>query len=656
MALFNAGRFPEALAWFRRDRRDRGGEQAALFEGHCLAALGRNREALKAFAALERDARGSIGGALGRAGLLRRLGRLEEARRVLESAWRRCPGARGSLASALAETTLERARHQFHHGAGEASRRLWRRLLELSPGHAEAREGLGELDRRRALARRRAGDGAGALRALSALLRREPGRRDALLLRAEVLLDQGCPASARSLLVGALRRDRTFSAARWRLSEILVPAPRSRRRGGAGDPAARAQRPLRRDAFARAQRLMGRGAFARAQALLRGWLRVPRPARECMTAWFLLAEVFWREGRAAAAARMWDRALALLGGTADRRERFRALVCAGRFEEAFALGEAMLSARAGLSETRALAYPWSGGLVDVMGTAHRRALTQLIDRGAGGPWPRYYRALLGVGPEGLEDFERLERLGGTRYGWMLLRAGWARLMNRDYPGAVRVLREAALQRPMDWKALAFLGESQLSLGRLGAALASLRRARRLAPEGETADARAWEGALELWAGRFRRALIILDRACGEGARWAFCWRAGAKIRLGRSAAALADLDRALELHPGDREAPLWRAEALRLLGRPRECERLLRGGKPGIWALANRGLAKLDLGDRAGALRDCKRLPADVRPPFPGGLRAGLERLLAGHGYRGESSFAEGIWRPRLGGGRRSIP
>ncbi len=533
---------------------------------------------------------------------LRALGRVRQARGRFLAALRGDPGC--------AQAALGLAGMLRSEGDLPGAIAALRRAQARAPRHVLLRRALAGLLRERALAAQAAGSDAEALAAWASLLRVEPVHREARRELGGILLKLAQKARTEGRLEGTRRR--------W-LRALDFPA---------------AERALRR-----AEAALDSGSRQEPPA------RGPEAAGERMAAWSRAAEACWRQRRPEEAARVWESALSRLA-PAERLDRFRALAGAGRFEEAFALGEALLP-DLGTRGLWVLIDPWTAGLAEAAGPAYRSSLTRLIKRGAGEPWARYYRAQLA--PEEAAaggDFTALEALTGGRYGWMIQRAGRFRLASRDYARAAALLARAARQTPADWRSLGFRAEALLCLNRRPQALACMRRARRLAPEADKPDAWAWEGALELWAGRFRRALRILDQAFGRGARWALCWRAGARICLGAPAEALPDLDRAQALHPGDREAAVWRGEALRLSGRARACQRLLSRSQESLWSLANLALARLDLGDRAGAEADWSRARALAQLPEGGELRARLEGLLRGHGYRGESPYLEAVWRP----------
>jgi tetratricopeptide (TPR) repeat protein len=123
---------------------------------------------------------------------------------------------------------------------------------------------------------------------------------------------------------------------------------------------------------------------------------------------------------------------------------------------------------------------------------------------------------------------------------------------------------------------------------------------------------AWRGAIKLWSGRAAPAAADLDAAAALGNLDARGWRGGARILLGRRKEALADLTAVLDDDPKDPEALVWRGECHRLEGRRdaarADLDAAIELSDASIWALVNRALLRLDLGDEAGARHDFARL------------------------------------------------
>ncbi len=163
------------------------------------------------------------------------------------------------------------------------------------------------------------------------------------------------------------------------------------------------------------------------------------------------------------------------------------------------------------------------------------------------------------------------------------------------------------ERPDDADALLRRGESRTVTSLFSAALQDFDRAVALRPN--SSAALAWRGEARLWAGDYQGALDDCARAVAapEPALWARCWHGAALLMLGRLPQADRELSAALREDPADAEAWAWRGEARRKAGRAHaaaaDLDRSL-GLRLLLGAHLNRGLARGDLGDQAGAERD----------------------------------------------------
>lgn len=310
------------------------------------------------------------------------------------------------------------------------------------------------------------------------------------------------------------------------------------------------------------------------------------------------------------------------GLTLNPAETFQALVAKGRYPEAFALGERLLSKGPTLLDIRTFGLPWPPGFGESFRARHLKLLDRLVSRKPSA-WAFFYRGTLRGGPEGLEDIRRLERWSVKRYGWM--RYWTCRLFypDRDFQAAARQLKIALRCRPVNWWAHGTLAELYVCLKKPAAAVRELERARRRAPENEAGDVLAWRGCIDLWLGRYRQALKELEEACALNAQHAYCWRGAATLLLGKPREALELLDRTVAMLPSDEEAYVWRGEARRLLGRHREALEDLSRRPVSLWALVNGALARGALKDEAGMRRDYRRIPESVRDYLR--ERAGLD-------------------------------
>ena len=96
----------------------------------------------------------------------------------------------------------------------------------------------------------------------------------------------------------------------------------------------------------------------------------------------------------------------------------------------------------------------------------------------------------------------------------------------------------------------------------------------------------------------------------------------------------------LDVYPVDTDTLNRLGRALTELGRYKEAIEDLSRSSPGVWALANRALAKEALGDRAGAAADYEAIPKKVRDHVGGSLETAL--TLA-RGWRREE-YGQAIW------------
>lgn len=256
----------------------------------------------------------------------------------------------------------------------------------------------------------------------------------------------------------------------------------------------------------------------------------------------------------------------------------------------------------------------------------------------------------------LRAFDKLPELSPGRYGWMRFPAGLAALYLLDFKRAIKEFSAGAAAEVSRVTSLGRLAEVLVCSGRAAEGLEKIREAQKLAPLWARAGLLAWEGQLLLFTGKYKEALGPLSEGGRLGDDAAWCWRGAALLKLGRLKEALADLDRAVELFPTDREARIWRAEARRLAGRPGEAladiENVLEHG-PNNWAYIDRALLSGDAGDEKKMRADLLRVDPEIRRALArgagGGVRAMLERAgeLALGDRRDEKYFSR-IWLGRF--------
>lgn len=595
VGLFNAGRPAPALERFLLALKAAPRDaELLLFAGHCQAALGRaeKAEALFKRACRLHPRRPAAWLALG--GLRRRRGLLLPAAAAFEKAGR---AGRPELMSVRKELS-ERARPA--------------RRAAAAPAPASSREGLA------------AARGSEAL--LRALLERDPRNGEARAALSRLLL-----AKARRAGRGA---GRLLEAA----AALARCAP-----GPAG-------------ALERAVVLERRGRWDEAAGIYK---RLAGDPRHGTRACFGLAHIEQVAGRASGA-RRWlkEAARSLVKSRPRGREGFASLMRLGLWGRAFALAEEILDGGAQLADVRMFWDPWSSdSLADPAAFREERArsLSRYLARRPGSPWALYYRGTLSDGAARFRDLSKVARLP-RRYGWMNLKAGWALLSEGRFTEAAGLLRQAKERRPCDWWAHGFLAEAYLCLGRRGAALKELERARFAAPAEELGQVLAWRGELLLWLGRWKQAEAELARAERLGSLFAPAWRAAALLGMGREREALKRLDEALRRYPRDREAYVWRGEALRRLGLHSRALRDLTRKPDNVWARVNRGLLYAQRGDTEalageyGAVPEEMRLHVErlLRLPRHGGspahMRAVLEGMLAqAKGFR-RDDYNHAVW------------
>lgn len=458
------------------------------------------------------------------------------------------------------------------------------------------------------------------------------GRASALAKKASAL----APKRAIALLERALRLDPSFDEARAALAALRR---RSTERPRAAAPG-RAQGELQR-----AQALEASGLWKEAAAAYRlVLLSEPEEGR----AWLGLGQAELALGRLGSSDRCFRRASEK---TSEPLTRFAALMRLDRFAEGVAVAERILDAGPTLEQTRAFWDPWRWELWRLPESRRRRRLAAAAALKAR-PWDRYLRGCLTV--DRAARAAELSRLPSSRrYGWMQLRAGWALLGEGGFARARAVLGRAARAEPLDWWAQGFLGEAFVGLGDWERARRALDGAVRLAPPAEKAAALAWRGELELWRGRWDAAEADLRRALAGGSLFARAWLGACALMRGRVAASLRLLDAAVAAYPRDREAYVWRGEALRRAGRLEEALADLRRPPAGLWSRVNETLALLELGRPDEAAVPYRALPADLlerlaggKPPPARQARPLLERALRlARGYR-RDDYHNAWWLP----------
>lgn len=354
---------------------------------------------------------------------------------------------------------------------------------------------------------------------------------------------------------------------------------------------------------------------------------------------------------------------------------FSALMCAGRCEQAFRLGESVLDAFGRFEAPGQLMWPWWRKV--------RRAVAEdrFIDRelarmraasrrGPHAHWYAYYRAILlsdasREQEKAMLEYARIKDLDAERYSWMLQSFVLVKLGVPDYPGAVSVSRDILSRAPSHWWVRCRMAEAYMAGGDVAQGLREFEEAGRTCGEALLAEVLTWHGEALLWLGEYGPALEKLDAAVARGAKtFVFGWRGAARFKAGEPARALEDLDRAVAHDPKDFEARGWRAEVLRTLGRLDEAdadlEFVVRHGPKNYWIHINRALLRDARGDAAGMAADFGEMPQEMlsllrrRLKLGGGAlsRAAMLKILrsaleSARGIRRWEKYVQPIWMER---------
>lgn len=256
------------------------------------------------------------------------------------------------------------------------------------------------------------------------------------------------------------------------------------------------------------------------------------------------------------------------------------------------------------------------------------------------------------------------RSGPGRDTWLYFKAGETALNLCAYAEAEELLAGVLRAESGNLQARGRLAEALICQGRE-------REGLRLLIGGEAPSLRVWHGEILLWLGRYSSALGKLQASGAASHHLSWCWRGAALFKLGRVSEALRDLDRAIELRPGDTEALVWRSEALEATGRFEAALKDLRAAakiNPGhLWARTGLTLHWLREGDMLRALENFKLPPAfTARLAAAAGIRrngpySGIEiqkllllaRRLA-RGCRRHEPYLLPLWLPDAGKANRT--
>ena len=274
--------------------------------------------------------------------------------------------------------------------------------------------------------------------------------------------------------------------------------------------------------------------------LERGGRREPRqPLWDFRRGWVLGQAGRWAEMRRAL------RRYLRRPGAGDGAAPVLARVALGDYRRAAAVAEKALDRldAEGLSSlSRAWPENWLRQHEDAFYSRHLAAVERQARAMPRSPWPPFFQAALHLRrnrpAEAGALASRLARFPVRRYGWMRYVTGLARLLDCRYEDSAREFSAALESRPADWKARCHLAEALLCLGRREEAFAQFGRAEADAARAGTApEVQAWRGEARLWLGETAAALKDLDSAVEAGAKLALCWRGAARLLSGRTAAA-----------------------------------------------------------------------------------------------------------------------
>lgn len=360
-----------------------------------------------------------------------------------------------------------------------------------------------------------------------------------------------------------------------------------------------------------------------------------RPYR--LTAFFQLARLLLvrDDGRGAAralAAAKRRSAVVEDAGIETLIDHFQISVCLLDNEGAARIGELILDQTRRFAHLEALSVPIKPGYD---GAAITPALRRYTDRGVAAAevyarrhpdsaWGVFIVNLWRPHEAAPEECRSLMALPASRYGWMRERAGSALLYRREFAEAIRQLSVARdFSEPRNWRCQCFLAEERFFQGDLNGALRAFRELKRW-PEAPRGEVLAWKAAILLWGGRYRQALKVLEALPkDEESPYALCWKGAALYKLGRYGPALAALDESLAGSPNDREARVWRAEALLRHGQARAAlkaaDEAVNLGGAADYAHAVRGLSRAAAGDGAGLCADFLKVG---KPLLEGAARA----------------------------------
>ncbi|MCX5797414.1 MAG: tetratricopeptide repeat protein [Elusimicrobia bacterium] len=311
--------------------------------------------------------------------------------------------------------------------------------------------------------------------------------------------------------------------------------------------------------------------------------------------------------------------------------------------------------------SRAWPENWLRQHDDAFYAAHLRAVERQALARPRSPWPCFFRASLLLRRNRYAEAGALSgdlaRFSEARYGWMRYVTGLALLLDCRYEAAVAEFAAALRSRPADWKSRCHLAEALLCLGRRKEAFERFDAAEADAARvGAACEVWAWRGEARLWLGQAAAALADLDRAVESGAKLALCWRGAAQMLMGRLGRARQDLDRAIVPGSKDAEAYLWRGELNRRCGRARAALRDLAAARRAghgqhdfEWAACNRALLGAAPGEALRGLSPALLAAALGRPvPDLGDARAARavakDMLARARGLRRHEPYLRALW------------
>ncbi len=301
-----------------------------------------------------------------------------------------------------------------------------------------------------------------------------------------------------------------------------------------------------------------------------------------------------------------------------------ACLSAGRYIEAFKLGEALLDCFGRMPMPQNLLWPWWYKVKDPTVSARfLQAELMRLERmaksaGVYPHWFAYCRSVIlikqGHHKAALGNYSLIRQKNVLRYDFMRQPFVVLKLaLEDDASDWVIHFAQSLLERePGLWELRCRMAEAFLAQGNDHRGLVEFKRAARFAEASMRPAIWAWHGEALLWLGYYQAAMVKLDAAIAEGEpTYARVWRGAVYLKQGRVRDALREFKIAENFLTGDPEIPLWKGEAYRILGKfPQALDALRLAVNAGLhWGLYNRALVYHALRDTDALLADFSAIP-----------------------------------------------